>query len=90
MKQKIAFALVMGIITTGIISFTLMFVNVGFGPQFIKLWLRSWLIAYMVVIPALLILAPRVQAFVSRFFSADVLMEEEGTMSEEEHTERHK
>jgi hypothetical protein len=31
MKHKIAFALIMGIITTCIISFTLVAVNVGFG-----------------------------------------------------------
>jgi len=31
MRHKIAFALIMGIITTGIISFTLIAVNVGFA-----------------------------------------------------------
>jgi hypothetical protein len=29
MKNKIAFALIMGIVTTGIISFTLISVNIG-------------------------------------------------------------
>lgn len=69
MKQKVAFALIMGIITTCIISFTLVAVNVGFGPSFIKIWLRSWLIAYLIVIPSLLLIAPRIQRLVARFFS---------------------
>lgn len=69
MKQKVAFALIMGIITTCIISFTLVAVNIGFGPSFIKIWLRSWLIAYLIVIPSLLLIAPRIQRLVARFFS---------------------
>lgn len=68
MKHKIAFALIMGIITTCIISFTLVAVNVGFGPTFIKIWMRSWLIAYIIVIPSLLIIAPKVQKLVAKLF----------------------
>jgi hypothetical protein len=34
MKRKIAFALLMGIITTGIISFSLIAINVGLGEGF--------------------------------------------------------
>ena len=68
MKHKIAFALIMGIITTCIISFTLVLVNIGFGPSLIKIWLRSWLIAYVIVIPSLLIIAPRIQKLVAFLF----------------------
>ena len=68
MKQRIAFALLMGIITTGIISFTLISINVGFTPTFLKIWLRSWAMAYLVVIPAILLIGPRVQAIVNRIF----------------------
>ncbi|HRG58709.1 MAG TPA: DUF2798 domain-containing protein [Bacteroidia bacterium] len=64
MKHKIAFALIMGIITTCIISFTLVAVNVGFGPIFIKTWLRSWCIAYSIIIPSMLIIAPKIQKLV--------------------------
>jgi low affinity Fe/Cu permease len=67
-KQKLAFALIMGIITTCIISFTLVSVNIGFGPMFMRIWLRSWAIAYLVAIPAILIIAPRVQKLVDRYF----------------------
>ncbi len=68
MKQKIAFACIMGIITTGIISFTLISLNVGFTEKILNIWLRSWAMAYAVVIPAILILAPRVQVLVNRLF----------------------
>ncbi len=69
MKHKIVFALIMGIITTCIISFTLVAVNVGFGPSFIKIWLRSWLLAYVIVIPSLLIIAPKIQKLVAFLFA---------------------
>ncbi len=64
MKNKIAFALIMGVITTGIISFTLISVNIGFTDTFIKIWLKSWSLAYLVVIPAILIIGPLVQKLV--------------------------
>jgi hypothetical protein len=64
MKNKIAFALIMGVITTGIISFTLIAVNLGFTEVFMKIWLRSWAMAYIVVIPAILIIGPQVQKLV--------------------------
>ncbi|MCW3121867.1 MAG: hypothetical protein JWQ38_1359 [Flavipsychrobacter sp.] len=66
MKHRIAFALIMGIVTTGIISFTLLSINVGFSPRFPVIWLRSWGIAYLVVIPAILLIGPKVQHLVDR------------------------
>ena len=45
MKHRIAFAVIMGIITTGIVSFTLIAVNVGFVQKFITVWVRSWALA---------------------------------------------
>lgn len=68
MKQRLAFALLLGIITTGIISFALIAINVGFGPAFLGVWPRSWGLAYGVVIPIILLVAPRVQALVDRVF----------------------
>ena len=70
MKTKIAFALIMGIITTGIISFTLVSVNIGYGGRFLQIWLRSWALAYLVVIPAILIIGPQVQKLVDNLFKS--------------------
>jgi hypothetical protein len=68
MKQKIAFALIMGVVTTGIISFTLISINIGFISIFLNVWLKSWTIAYIVVIPAILIIGPLVQKLVNQLF----------------------
>lgn len=68
MKEKIAFAFLMGIITTGIISFTLISINVGFTDKFLSIWLRSWSIAYLVVIPAILFIGPKIQLLVNHLF----------------------
>lgn len=68
MKQKIAFSMIMGVITTGIISFVLISFNVGFTEHFLNVWLRSWGMAYTVVIPAILLIGPQIQKFVDRKF----------------------
>ncbi len=66
LKRKIAFALSMGVVTTGIISFALLALNLGFTETFALTWLRSWGIGYLIVIPAILLVGPRLQAQVDR------------------------
>lgn len=66
LKRRIAFALSMGVVTTGIISFVIIALNLGFTDRFAQLWLRSWATAYAIVIPAILMIGPRVQAGVDR------------------------
>ena len=56
----------MGIVTTGIISFTLISINIGYVEKFFSIWIRSWGIAYLVVIPAILIIGPRIQNLVDK------------------------
>lgn len=68
MKQKIAFAMIMGVITTGIISFSLISINLGFTDKFLTIWLKSWAMAYVIVIPAILIIGPRVQKAIDKRF----------------------
>lgn len=68
LRRKIAFALVMGAITTGVISFAVMLRTFGFKQDFFHLWLRAWGLGYMVVIPLLLVVAPRVQRLVDNLF----------------------
>jgi hypothetical protein len=65
-KRKIAFALSMGIVTTGLISFTLLAINLGFSKGLVLTWLSSWSIAYLIVIPAILLIGRRLQAQVDR------------------------
>jgi len=66
LKRKIAFSLSMGVVTTGIISFILLAINLGFSNDFALAWLRSWSIGYLIVIPAILLIGPRLQAQVDR------------------------
>lgn len=73
LKRKIAFALSMGIVTTGIISFTLLALNLGFSNGFVLTWLRSWAIGYVIVIPAILLIGPRLQAQVDRLVTETTL-----------------
>ncbi len=68
MKQKITFALIMGVITTGIISFSLIAINLGFPDRFFKVWLKSWLLSYLIVVPAILIIGPLVQKLIDRIY----------------------
>lgn len=66
LKRKIAFALSMGVVTTGVISFVIIAVNLGFSNGFALTWLRSWGLGYIVVIPAILLIGPWLQAQVDR------------------------
>jgi hypothetical protein len=66
LKRKIVFSLLMGIVTTGVISFALLALNLGFSNEFALAWLRSWAIGYVIVIPAILLIGPPLQAQVDR------------------------
>jgi uncharacterized membrane protein SpoIIM required for sporulation len=66
LKRKIAFALSMGVVTTGIISLVLIVLNRGLAEGFVLAWLRSWGAGYLIVIPAILLIGPRLQARIDR------------------------
>jgi hypothetical protein len=66
LKRKIVFSLLMGLVTTGIVSFALIALNLGFSDRFAWVWLRSWGVGYAVAIPAILFIGPRLQAKVER------------------------
>ena len=68
LKRKITFALSMGAVTTGIVSFVLIAINLGFSDRFALVWMRSWGVGYALVIPAILLIGPRLQARVDRLF----------------------
>ena len=71
LHRKILFALLMGIITTGVISFTLISINIGYSDKFLFIWLKSCSIAYLVVIPAILIIGAQVQKVVDRMLPVE-------------------
>jgi hypothetical protein len=65
MKQRITFASIMGIITTGIISCSLVALNYGFRAGFFAVWFRSWSVSYLVAVIVILFVSPWVQVFVN-------------------------
>lgn len=60
-KSTLKFAFTMAFIVTSYISFILVAVNAGFDTGFIVLWLRSWIIAYLLAIPSLIFLPPYIR-----------------------------
>lgn len=66
LKRKISFALLMALFTTGIISFTVIAVNLGFINQFLAIWFKSWLIAYFIAVPCILIVGPQLEKVVQQ------------------------
>ena len=57
-KANLKFALVTGLLVTSYITFTLVSINLGFTRNFVFVWLRSWLIAYILAVPSLLFVGP--------------------------------
>jgi len=68
MKQKIAFALIMGTVTTGIISYALLSINIRWAHQILNIWLKAWAISYVIVIPIILLISPLVDRLVKKMF----------------------
>lgn len=67
-KKRITFALTMGIITTGIISFSLISINLGFSDKFLYIWLKSWMMGYLIAVPAIIFIGPKIQYVIDRSF----------------------
>ena len=78
MKQKLAFSLIMVLITTGLVSFTLIAFNVGFGNRFVEVWLRSWLLAYVPALFSILFISPIVARFVNTLYQKKSIVKNEG------------
>lgn len=66
MKKKLVFAFLMALVTTGIVTFVVIVVNIGLNHQFFKIWLKSWAIAYVVAVPAILTIAPQIEKLVNQ------------------------
>jgi len=50
-------------------------INIGFVANFLVIWLKSWIMAYVIVIPVILIVGPRVQKMVETLFKDAVTQE---------------
>ncbi|MGH8790425.1 MAG: DUF2798 domain-containing protein [Cupriavidus necator] len=66
LKRKVAFALLMAIVTTGTSPFFFLALNLGFNEEFVVLWLRSWGIGFVLVAPVMLLVGPPLQEQIDR------------------------
>jgi hypothetical protein len=60
-------------ITAGCVSFLLSgvftFINLGFSPDFVLRWLHSFLIAYCIAFPTVVIVVPHIRKLVGHLIS---------------------
>jgi hypothetical protein len=66
-KKHLQFAVVMSAVTTSFVSFALVSANYGFRAGFVFVWLRSWLIAFLLVVLSIYFIAPQIRKFVDRW-----------------------
>lgn len=62
--KPIVFALLMASVTVSVVTFVLIAMNFGLGPGFLRIWLKSFAVAYVIVVPFILLVGPLVQRFV--------------------------
>ncbi|HEY8562549.1 MAG TPA: DUF2798 domain-containing protein [Pyrinomonadaceae bacterium] len=67
-KRRIVTAVLTGVVTTGIVSFTVVLINLGLMEKFWRIWLKSWSLAFLIVVPVILIVSPVIGRFVDFLF----------------------
>jgi uncharacterized membrane protein YjgN (DUF898 family) len=61
-----AISLITGLITSTSMSFIGLALNYGFQPDFALRWLKAAATSYLVIVPILMVIVPRIQRFVMR------------------------
>ena len=59
-------SMITGLITSTSMSFVGLALNHGFQPDFAVRWLKAAATSYVVIVPMLVIIIPRIQRFVTR------------------------
>jgi hypothetical protein len=68
LKRKIAVSFLTGIVTTGMVSFSVVLINLGLTEKFWQVWVRSWMLGQLVAFPAILVVSPLIKRFVDLLF----------------------
>ncbi|WP_083797173.1 DUF2798 domain-containing protein [Limnobacter sp. MED105] len=55
---QLVFALIMGFLMVGIVTFVTTASNFGFGSNFLATWGKTYVIGYVAAVPAIYMLAP--------------------------------
>ncbi len=65
-SKDLKFSALMSLVTTFFVTFVLVSINVGFNEFFIYIWMRSWLIAFILVGLSILYLAPVIKSYLNK------------------------
>jgi hypothetical protein len=65
-KAELKFAILMSLFTTFVVTFVLVFVNIGFHNHFTFIWIRSWFIAFVMVGLSILYVGPIIKQILSK------------------------
>ncbi|MDD2924765.1 DUF2798 domain-containing protein [Rhodoferax sp.] len=57
-KFHLVFSMVMGAMMVFLMTFVITLVNLGWVPNFLSAWMRSFVIAYLVAVPVIFFTAP--------------------------------
>ena len=63
---EIKFATIMSAVTTFFVTLALVSINLGFESNFLFIWMRSWLIAFILVGLSILFVAPIIRKYLHR------------------------
>lgn len=55
---RLVFALIMGFLMVGVVTFVTTASNFGFAADFLPTWGKTYLIGYLAAVPAIYVLAP--------------------------------
>ena len=66
---QLVFALVMGFLMVGVVTFVTTASNVGFTDSFLASWGKTYLIGYLAAVPAIYVLAPIARKITARLLA---------------------
>jgi hypothetical protein len=65
-KEEIKFATLMSLITTFFVTYVIVSINLGFKPNFLFIWMRTWAIAFVLVGISILYFAPILRRMIGK------------------------
>ena len=69
-QAQFAFVPLVVTLMSGVMSFAMIALQRGFGPGLVGAWLRGWPVAFVVALPAALVILPGVRALLARVTKA--------------------
>ena len=70
-KLHLVFSFIMGAMMILFMTFVVTWVNLGFGPDFLGGWAKSFVVAYIVGVPTIYFLAPIARRMAARLLGME-------------------